>query len=206
MAELLQSWNRAWSEIGAVTDGSAIFSALIAAYREPQRKYHTLQHLRECLALCEANRSLATHPVEVEIGLWFHDAVYEVKGADNEERSAEWARAVITRSGADAAIAERIYSLVMVTRHTGVPATSDEQLLVDMDLAILGASGPRFAEYERQIREEYAYVPEALFGEKRGFILRSFLERERIFGTPHFHAELDAQARTNLALAIAKHR
>jgi predicted metal-dependent HD superfamily phosphohydrolase len=205
MPEFQQSWSRAWSCIGATTDGNSIYAALLAAYREPQRKYHTLQHLGECLALFDANRGLASRPEEVELGLWFHDAVYEVKDSNNEERSAEWARAVVIGSGAAAAVAERIYSLVMVTRHAGVPAKPDEQLLVDIDLAILGASEQRFAEYEHQIREEYAYVPEVLFNERRGSILRSFLDRKRIFGTPHFHAELEALARTNLTLALAKH-
>ena len=36
---------------------------------------------------------------------------------------------------------------------------ADEQLLVDIDLAILGADTARFAEYQTQIRREYAHVP-----------------------------------------------
>ena len=204
MPELMHSWRRAWSGIGEPNDGISTYGALVAAYREPQRRYHTLQHLSECLSLFAANQGLASRPAEVELGLWFHDAVYEVKNSDNEERSAEWARAAITEGGASETVAERVHSLVMVTRHTGVPAEPDEQLLVDIDLAILGASELRFAEYESQIREEYAHVPEALFKAKRGSILRSFLDRERIFGTPHFHAELEARARKNLALAVAK--
>lgn len=202
--ELMQSWRRAWSGIGATGDGASTCVALRAAYDEPQRRYHTLQHLSECLALFEANRHLASRPAEVEIGLWFHDAIYDVKGSDNEQRSADWARAAVRSGGAPESVAERIRSLVMVTRHTGVPVGPDEQLLVDIDLAILGASDERFAEYERQIREEYAFVPEALFKSKRSSILQSFLDRERIFGTSHFRAELEARARRNLGAAIAR--
>jgi predicted metal-dependent HD superfamily phosphohydrolase len=127
-----------------------------------------------------------------------------VKASDNEERSAEWARTAVVAGGAAIAVAERIRALVMVTRHTGAPATPDEQLLVDIDLAILGASEQRFAEYERQIREEYAHVAEALFRERRSSMLGSFQRRERLFGTPHLHAELEARARANLTRAIAK--
>jgi predicted metal-dependent HD superfamily phosphohydrolase len=80
--------------------------------------------------------------------------------------------------------------------------TLDEQLLVDIDLAILGASEARFLEYERQIREEYGFVPGWLFRRKRRAILRSFLKRPRIFSTQHFNASLEQRARANLARAM----
>ena len=92
---------------------------------------------------------------------------------------------------------------MMVTRHTGVPVDADEQLLVDIDLAILGAEPARFAEYDRQIREEYNHVPGWLFKRKRRAILHSFLDRLRIFSTPHFHQVREDTARANLRLATA---
>jgi predicted metal-dependent HD superfamily phosphohydrolase len=200
--ELRASWDRAWKGIGAGTDGDETYDALVARYGETHRKYHTLQHLRECLGLFESVAGLASRAAEVELALWFHDAIYEVKRADNEERSAEWAKEAVARRGASGDVALRIHSLVMVTRHTGVPTRADEQLLVDIDLSILGANEQRFAEYERQIREEYSFVPGWLFKRKRRAILRSFLDRPRIYGTQHFHDALDAAARANLRRAI----
>jgi predicted metal-dependent HD superfamily phosphohydrolase len=79
-------------------------------------------------------------------------------------------------------------------------------LLVDIDLAILGASEPRFAEYERQVRDEYAFVPEPLFYEKRRAILQSFLARPRIYSTRHFTNLLERRARMNLARAAQADR
>lgn len=61
----------------------------------------------------------------------------------------------------------------------------------------------RFAQYEQQIREEYAFVPEDLFRTKRKEVLQSFAVRPRLYGTDHFHAMLEARARTNLARAMA---
>ena len=202
MQELHHSWLRGWRGIGASTDGDDVYAALIARYSEPHRKYHTLQHLRECLDLFATVQNLSPHPAEIEVALWFHDAIYDVHRHDNEELSAEWARAVVSQSGASAEAATRIHSLIMVTKHTGVPALPEEQLLVDVDLSILGATKERFAEYERQIREEYAFVPEAIFKTKRSEILQSFLNRPRIYGTVHFHDSLEARARANLRLAI----
>ena len=196
------SWARAWKGLGAHGEGEDVYGALMARYGEAHRKYHTLQHLRECLGWFEQVQGLAAKGAEVEAALWFHDAIYDVTRSDNEERSAEWASSAALQAGVAPEGAARLHALVMVTRHTGVPVDADEQLLVDIDLAILGAGPARFAEYEHQIREEYGHVPDGLFKRKRRAILRSFLERPRIFSTPHFHQALEEIARANLRRAL----
>ncbi|MEL1263445.1 N-methyl-D-aspartate receptor NMDAR2C subunit [Pseudoxanthomonas putridarboris] len=203
MEILRASWQRAWPGIGATGGGGALFERLKAAYAEPQRHYHTLQHLQECLSAFDAARHLAAHPHEVEMALWFHDAIYEVKRHDNEERSADWAREALLAGGVDPDAAARVHALVMATRHTAVPVGRDERLLVDIDLSILGAERARFDEYERQIRKEYAYVPGFLFRRKRREILKGFLDRPAIYSTPHFHDALERRARANLARVTA---
>jgi len=197
-----RSWHRAWSELAGDRDGSALRDELLTRYAEPQRKYHTRQHLEECLALFEEVIALAPHPAEVEMALWFHDAVYDVKGSGNEERSADWAHRALIDAGVDPASADRVRQLVLVTKHDGVPSSPDEQVLVDIDLAILGAERQRFDEYERQIREEYGFVPGFLFRRKRKQILRTFLDRPVLYSTPALRDRLDARARENLRRAI----
>ena len=197
------SWQRAWAGIGAAGEGSALFAQLKAAYAEPQRHYHTLQHLGECLAAFDNVRTRAEHPHEVELALWFHDAIYDVKGHENEQRSADWARDALRDAGVDSTSAQRVHDLIMATRHTAVPSGRDEPLLIDIDLAILGAERPRFDEYEQQIRKEYAYVPGFLFRRKRREILKGFLDRPAIYSTPWFHDALEAKARDNLRRVTA---
>lgn len=206
-----RSWRRAWSTLvqsgGGTTDPDradsiALRDELLACYAEPQRRYHTRQHLEECLTLLEQVRDLAERPEEVEMALWFHDAVYDVKGSGNEERSAEWARRALAEAGVPPAAAERVRQLVLVTRHDGVPGSADEQVLVDIDLAILGAERPRFDEYERQIRDEYAFVPGFLFRRKRRQILRTFLDRPVLYSTAVLRERFEARARENLQRAI----
>ena len=110
---------------------------------------------------------------------------------------------MLHEAGAGAVVVERVEALIMATCHDALPSTPDAQLLVDIDLAILGAEPPRFAEYERQIRDEYGFVPEPMFREKRAEILRAFLERPVLFSTPRYAGRFDAPARANLARAIA---
>ena len=203
--DLQASWQRAWRGIGARSGGDSLRAALMAAWREPQRRYHTLQHLGECLDLFERVDALAAHRAEVEVGLWFHDAVYDVQRSDNEARSAAWLRDAARADGVAGDVVERICALIMATRHAALPRGVDAQLLVDIDLAILAAAEPRFAEYERQIRAEYAFVPEATFRARRRAVLAGFLARERIYSTAQLHDELEARARANLAAASAAH-
>lgn len=202
MADLSASWLRAWRGVGAVGDGESVYRALLDRYAEPHRRYHTIQHLRECLAAFEAVSALPPHPGEVEVALWFHDAIYEVRRSDNEERSAQWARSALLSAQVEQESADLVHSLVMITKHSAQPVTLDEQVLTDIDLSILGADRERFAEYEQQIREEYGFVPTWLFRRRRRAILRSFLARSRIFSTPRFFAGLEHRARDNLSLAV----
>ena len=197
-------WSEAWRDLRLPVPVPDVLASLLACWSEPHRKYHTLQHLRECLDLFERHRALAEHPGEVAIALWFHDAIYDTGRHDNEAASAAWARRVLMEAGADAAVADRVHALIMATRHSEVPATADAKLLVDIDLAILGAAPARFAEYELQIRDEYGFVPVDTFRDRRAAILRGFLARPSLFSTPAYADRLDAPARVNLARAIAR--
>ena len=200
----LPSWRAAWRELGAGAADEALFRELVACWSESHRRYHTLQHLRECLAQFDPVRGMAQRPAEVELGLWFHDAFYEPRRSDNEERSADWARESVLQAGLPADAAARVHALVMATRHEAAPADPDAQLLVDVDLSILGAEAARFDESDRQIREEYAHVPEADFRAGRRRILGEFLARPRLYSTEHFHSALEARARENLQRALAR--
>jgi predicted metal-dependent HD superfamily phosphohydrolase len=127
------------------------------ARRRPHRHYHTVRHLEECFAQFDLLKEEATRPEEVELALWFHDAIYDPRRSDNEARSAQWAFESL--QGVSPGTAENVRALVMATRHDALPESNDAQILVDVDLSILGASEERFDEYEAQARAEYAWVP-----------------------------------------------
>ncbi len=201
MASAVQ-WRRLWTRLGVGAPDESVFHALISRYSEPHRKYHTTRHLDECFDKLEELRMTASHPDEIELALWFHDAIYDVTRQDNEQKSADWARAAIVEAGLSASIAERVHALVMVTRHNAAPATIDENILVDVDLSILGAEPDRFDEYEKQIREEYSWVPEILFRSRRREILKAFLDRPSIYSTRVFVEAYESQARENLERSI----
>lgn len=201
MPHLDPSWASAWSDLG-LQPPPGLFDQLVRAYEEPQRHYHSLQHLSECLAHFEQVRHLAQQPGEVAIALWFHDAIYDVRGKDNERQSADWAIRVLVSCQASQAVLARVERLIMATRHDATPCAPDEQLLVDIDLAILGATPERFAEYDALVRAEYAWVPAWVYRLKRRRVLKAFLARPSLYSTAYFKGRYERQARINLSAVV----
>ena len=200
----LNRWQSLWRELGASDSDDELFRRLVACYSEPHRKYHTMQHLEECFAHLESLRSFAEHAGEVELALWFHDAIYNTKRKDNEERSAEWARDSARSAGLRVDQASRIHNLVLTTMHNVVPVGRDAAVLVDVDLGILGSDAARFDEYELQVREEYSWVPGPLYRAGRRKILQEFANREHIYSTEYFREKYEARARDNIARSLAR--
>jgi predicted metal-dependent HD superfamily phosphohydrolase len=104
----------------------------------------------------------------------------------------------------DHAVAERVFQLILATSHNVEISDKDAQLIVDVDLSILGREPETYWQYENNIRKEYAWVPENLFRKKRIEILRGFLDREYIYFHERYRERFEDQARANLEQAIAR--
>jgi predicted metal-dependent HD superfamily phosphohydrolase len=200
----LARWHKTWQQLGAASGSEDLYDRVSACYAESHRKYHTMQHLDECFSHFELIRDHAEHQAEVELAIWFHDAIYRVSSKDNEEKSAEWAYTSTVSSGLPKKIGERVYSLIMVTKHKVVSLSRDAEVLVDVDLGILAAEPKRFDEYELQIRAEYAWVPEPLFRQERRKVLQEFVGRSSLYSTALFRERYEAQARENLSRSLAR--
>ena len=189
------------SELGCAPHADT-FARLAAAYAEPHRHYHTAAHIAFCLDELDRSRALATFPAEIELALWFHDAIYDTRAKDNEARSAEWAAEFLDGAGTEQAVRERVVEHVLATRHDAQVTQGDSALMVDIDLAILGQPPARYDAFERAVREEYRWVPHVVYALKRREVLRSFLEREHIYVFPAFRSRYEDSARGNLKRAI----
>ena len=178
-----------------------VFDELLAAYSEPSRHYHTQKHISQCLSHFNEFRSLATSPCEIEIALWFHDAVYDTRRSDNEAMSAQWAERYLTSEAAAPPVIAHIVTMILTTQtHNAYEA--DTALLVDIDLGILGAAPDVFEAYDQAIRQEYHWVPEAQYRTTRCQILKAFLDREVIYQTEEIRRCYEAQARENLSRKV----
>src|SRR5688500_11537719 len=158
-------------------DRTDLRDRLVAAY-STDHGYHDLRHLTEVLGrigeLGEADN------VEVVLAAWFHAAVYDGSGED-EERSAQLAESSLADSGVDVEEVARLVRLT--TPHRPSPGDHNGEVLCDADLAILAAAPERYAEYVEGVRREYADVPDEDFRVGRLAILSSLAEKETLFHT-----------------------
>lgn len=195
---LRDRFTRLWKRLGGSTGGTAAFDALLRAYGEPHRHYHTLGHLQDCLArLDEACAPSPTRDI-AEAALWYHDAVYVPAASDNEIRSAEEAAARLGAAGVPLPTIGEVARLVLLTDHARPPADPLGQLVCDVDLSILGRRPADFDEYERRIRAEYRQVPDPLYRAGRAAILDRLLSRPSLYGLAHFRSRYERAARRNL--------
>ncbi|MFY0407679.1 hypothetical protein [Solicola sp. PLA-1-18] len=173
-------------------------------WTEPHRRHHGIDHLREVLDALDVlasdglvfDRSLAGDAA------WFHDAIYDVRRDDNEERSASLARRLIGGDRGD-----RVADLVLVTKaHVLPPDDAEAVALSDADLAILGASPERYHEYAEDIRAEYAHVPLETFEERRARILEDLLDHPSLYASAQGRDRWEAAARENLGAEVVSLR
>ncbi|MBW4541858.1 MAG: hypothetical protein KME43_22345 [Myxacorys chilensis ATA2-1-KO14] len=185
------------------TSAIPVFSDLVNAYSEPHRFYHTLAHIQSVLQWVDRLQSGAHDLPAIQLAVWFHDVVYDTRSQDNEEMSAAYASQVLSALEIPNFIVERVSHLILATKHHLVePMDSDAQILLDADLAILGAAPVQYKEYASAIRQEYAWVSEADYRARRCQVLEAFLERTQLYFTEFMVEELNAIARFNLQTEI----
>ncbi|MFD7387995.1 hypothetical protein ACFV46_05975 [Streptomyces sp. NPDC059852] len=190
--------------LAARSDGTAApepyGEALLKRWSEPQRRYHTVDHLA---AVLEHVDVLAEHARDVEavrLAAWFHDAVYLPERSENEERSARLAERALPEAGVPAERTAEVARLVRLTvTHDPAPDDPNGEVLCDADLAILAAPPSAYAAYTAAVREEYHFVPNDAFRAGRADVLRQLLTLPSLFRTPYGRETWEATARYNLS-------
>jgi len=181
-------------------DGLATASAwdnLVARYSETHRHYHNLTHLDRMLSHMDR---VAPDNEAIEFAIWFHDAIYDPLARDNEARSADLFTECFGKL-VSPLLARKVPQLILATDPKRPRSgEGDENLIVDIDLAILGSSPEEYEQYRTDIRKEYAIVPEPDFNKGRISVLENFLHHP-IFATKEFTI-LEARARMNIRREI----
>ena len=182
-----------------------LLDAVLARHREAHRRYHTLTHvmwvLRHITALVAAGEP-TTDVAAVQLAALWHDAVYHAAASDNEARSALLAKAAAADLGWSISRQQLVERLVLATAGHR-PADDDEAMLVDADLAILGAPTQEFLAYVSGVRNEYVHLDEDSWRAGRTAVLAGFLAQPHLFTTPTMRTQREARARANITAELA---
>ncbi|WP_329117802.1 HD domain-containing protein [Streptomyces sp. NBC_01353] len=210
---LLQRWNstlRAARTGHEGPDPSPYGRNLLARWAEPQRRYHTVDHLRAVLDRIDELADQGGEGGELELvrlAAWFHDAVYRPERSENEERSAVLAEKALTEAGLTPHEVAEVARLVRLTiTHDPAEGDVNGEVLCDADLAILATDEDTYGGYVRAVREEYDFVPEDAFRQGRAAVLGQLLALPRLFRTPYGAAAWESRARRNLERELASLR
>ncbi|MCB0980316.1 MAG: hypothetical protein H6513_00670 [Acidimicrobiaceae bacterium] len=205
---------RVWCRVAGrpTSAGVPALEALLAHLREPHRRYHTAVHVMWVLRHVEATLRAPTTPTVVDPDAlrWaalYHDAIYLPERSDNEARSAALAVAAAADIGWPADRRDTVHRLILATATHTLPGDGQVDaataVLLDADLAILGAEPAEYAAYVRGVRQEYAHVDDAGWRAGRAAVLRGFLAQPVLYRTAHMRAEREHRARANLAAELA---
>lgn len=188
--------------------------ALRQRLAEPGRHYHGSAHVALLWRRHRrfgAGSFLVRPPWDqmIACAIAFHDAVYDVWRADNEERSALlWRRhagrmTAPQRRWVEATVRATADHLGLgALRGTRGPARLARAWLLDLDLTPLGERPSEFARNTRRLRREFAHVPEPTWDAGRLAFLRRLSAGPSLFRTRVLAAQFGGRARGNLTHAL----
>jgi predicted metal-dependent HD superfamily phosphohydrolase len=194
----------AWAALAGDSPTSRTeWAAVIAAWSEPHRRYHDLAHLAAVLGIVRRLSDDASDPATVALAAWYHDVVYDPRRGDNEQVSAERARAGLRGLVPDARLDE-VQRLVLLTAgHDPEPDDVNGAVLCDADLAVLAGPPDAYAAYASAVREEYGHLSDAEFTAGRIAVLEHLLALPALYRTPEAAAQWADRAAANLSAELS---
>jgi predicted metal-dependent HD superfamily phosphohydrolase len=198
--DLRQRWLNLNHDIASRDDLITLWNEIEERYEEPYRAYHNLKHIQFMLQEFDTLREYAVHPLALEWAIWFHDLYYIVGSKDNERRSADRAAEAAVKIGLPSSFAEEVHRAIMATQfHNALD--SDSQLIITLDLAVLGGNDEEFSRYDMAIKEEARSHPlytDDFYRQKRLEWATAFVQRDPIYPTDYGRNRFESAAKKNL--------
>jgi predicted metal-dependent HD superfamily phosphohydrolase len=184
--------------VGRFRDG--FLTDVLRAYREPWRRYHTLDHLQHFLhmwtwAVDHTTQLDCDTELPVIEAILYHDYVY-VPGHPSNESMSAIAYMDALRPGIFPS--DRTLELMNATRNHWQPVGDDYELgvFLDCDIAGFGRDAETYDASSLQLRRELGHLPG--YDRLRAVFLQSVIDAESVFRTPLFRMHFEGRARDNI--------
>ncbi|WP_298953912.1 hypothetical protein [uncultured Nonlabens sp.] len=135
------------------------------------------------------------------LSIFYHDVIYKSTQKNNEYQSALILEKHLAKT--DFKHIELCKNQINATKnHSTSLIDSDTNLLIDIDLAILGHKKDVYQLYTENVRKEYKIYPKFIYNPARKKAMQHFLEQDRIFKTEEFYNLYESIARDNITREI----
>ncbi len=181
--------------------GDEVYAELARRLGAPDRRFHNLDHIHECLHHLDRVAALVRDRDAMELALWFHDAEYTPGDASNERRSA--GLFVDLAAGAAPLLRRRVVGLILATRHRQPARTHDRRFIEDIDLIGFGAPWEKFMHNGDLLREEFAAQPDRQYYAGQVSFLSVLASRPVFFLTDFFRERYETKAQENIRRLLA---
>lgn len=180
-----------------VANADAMIEEYRAAYSQPHRKYHNLEHINHLLT---ALKAVPQPSAALLTAAMYHFFVYDPLKEDNEEKSAEYLRNKLKAAGVSQQFIDSVTAIMLAPANSAdlAFASKDAQYLSDIDMSIFGDSPHVYQRYAELVRDEYSSLSDFNWYHQRVRFLLYLLKSVQIFHTDEFK-QLEKHARSNIA-------
>ncbi len=193
----------AWAAlVGNSPTSRTEWAAVVGNWSEPHRRYHDLSHLAAVLGLVGRLADDATDPGAVRLAAWYHDVSYDPERTDNEQVSADRARAGLRGLAPEERLDEVERLVLLTATHDAEPGDANGAVLCDADLAVLASPPEAYAAYASAVRAEYGHLSDEEFTEGRIAVLERLLALPRLYRLPAVADAWTPRARANLTAEL----
>jgi predicted metal-dependent HD superfamily phosphohydrolase len=194
----------AWTALAGDSPTSRTeWAAVMGAWGEPHRSYHGLAHLAAVLGLVGELSGAASDPDAVALAAWYHDIAYDPERDDNEQVSAERARAGLRGLVPEDRVDEVARLVLLTAGHDAEPGDANGAVLCDADLAVLAGPPDAYVAYASAIRAEYGHLSDEEFTAGRIAVLERLLALPRLYRLPAVADEWTPRARANMTAELS---
>jgi predicted metal-dependent HD superfamily phosphohydrolase len=193
----------AWSALAGDSPTSRTeWAAVVGNWSEPHRRYHDLAHLAAVLGLVGRLAEHAADPDAVRLAAWYHDVAYDPERTDNEQVSADRARAGLRGLVPDERIGEVERLVLLTATHDPEPDDANGAVLCDADLAVLASPPEAYAAYASAVRAEYGHLSDDVFTAGRIAVLERLLALPQLYRLPVVADQWTPRARANMTAEL----
>ena len=165
-------------------------------YSSSSRHYHNLSHISSMLSELETVGHLVNDFDCLQFAIFYHDIIYTSHKSDNELQSALLFENRIAKTSFKGI--GKCFKQIEATKKHLQSEDGDTNVLLDLDLAILGSDPSDNWVYASNIRKEYSLFPDFVYNRGRKKVLKAMLDMPQVYATTYFSKAYEAKAKSNL--------